>query len=74
MNQARLWLVVKPGVGIPLLLGGVAITSLIVHAAVLSHTTWYPAFYEGHQHGRQAALNSTAPVALASAQATVSSK
>ena len=47
MNQGKMWTVVKPTVGIPLLLGSVAVTSLLVHAAVLFNTTWYPAFYQG---------------------------
>ncbi len=61
MNNGRLWTVVNPTVGIPLMLGAVAVTSLIVHAAVLSHTTWYPNFYSGSS--KKVALNSTtAPV------------
>lgn len=47
MNNARLWLVVKPTVGLPLFLGGVAITSLLVHTAVLNNTTWVAAFFSG---------------------------
>jgi light-harvesting protein B-800-850 alpha chain len=47
MNQARIWLVVKPTVGLPLFLGTVLIISLIVHYAVLSNTTWMAAFFEG---------------------------
>ena len=47
MNQSRLWLVVKPSVGLPVFLGGVVIMSLIVHTAVLTNTTWYPAFFNG---------------------------
>ena len=69
MNQAGIWLVVKPTVGLPLLLGGVAITSLIVHAAVLTHTTWYPNFMNGSR-SRGAAMNgSVNPVALATGTA-----
>lgn len=76
MNQARLWLVVKPGVGIPLLLGSVAVTSLIVHAAVLTHSTWYPAYLNGNQHVKAAALNTAAPLppALSQGQAQVALK
>jgi light-harvesting protein B-800-850 alpha chain len=48
MNQGRIWTVVKPTVGLPLLLGSVAITALLVHYAVLSHTTWFPAYWQGH--------------------------
>lgn len=47
MNQARIWLVVKPTVGLPLFLGTVLIISLLVHYAVLSNTTWMAAFWEG---------------------------
>ena len=54
MNNSRMWLVVNPTVGIPLLLGAVAVTSLIVHAAVLTHTTWYPAFYQGNTKAKVA--------------------
>ena len=47
MNQGRIWCVVKPTVGLPLFLGAVAVTSLLVHGAVLTHTTWYGALYQG---------------------------
>jgi light-harvesting protein B-800-850 alpha chain len=49
MNNARIWLAVKPTVGVPLFFAGVAVASLLIHAAVLTHTTWYPAFYQGNQ-------------------------
>jgi len=42
-----MWLVVKPTVGLPLFLGGVITISLIVHYAILSNTTWFPAFFGG---------------------------
>ena len=38
MNQGKIWLVVKPTVGLPAFLGGVAIIALAVHAAVLTKT------------------------------------
>ncbi len=61
MNQGRIWCVVSPTVGLPLLLGSVAVTSLIVHACVLSHTTWYGGLYEGSKgRAAAAALNSSA--------------
>jgi light-harvesting protein B-800-850 alpha chain len=37
MNNAKMWLVVKPTVGIPLFLGAVAVGSFAVHVAVLSN-------------------------------------
>jgi light-harvesting protein B-800-850 alpha chain len=68
MNNARIWLAVKPTLGVPLFFAGVAATSLIVHAAVLTHTTWYPAFYQGGQKTRmsEAAPASSAPAVAAS--------
>ena len=47
MNQGRIWCVVSPTVGLPLFLGAVAAISLIVHFAVLTHTSWFPAFWGG---------------------------
>jgi light-harvesting protein B-800-850 alpha chain len=61
MNQAGIWLVVKPTVGLPLLLGSVAATSFIVHYAVLSHSTWYPAYLQGNQHVKPAVVGSASP-------------
>ncbi len=58
MNQAKIWLVVKPSVGMPLFLGACAITSLLVHMSVLSHTTWFPAFMQG---GKKAVAAAPAP-------------
>ncbi len=46
-GQAKIWLVVKPTIGLPLFLGAVAITALLVHAAILTHSTWFPAFIQG---------------------------
>jgi light-harvesting protein B-800-850 alpha chain len=60
MNQARIWLVVQPTVGLPLLLGSVTGLSLLVHYAVLSHSTWYADFYQGGKHVKAAAESSTA--------------
>ena len=47
MNQARIWLVVKPSFGIPVMLGTVVVTALIVHYALLTHTTWFSAYWQG---------------------------
>jgi light-harvesting protein B-800-850 alpha chain len=47
MNQGRLWLVVPPAVGLPLFLGAVAVVSVVIHLALLTHTTWLPAYYNG---------------------------
>nr|WP_294505205.1 light-harvesting protein [uncultured Rhodopila sp.] len=50
MNQGRLWTVVNPSIGLPLFLAAVAITSVIIHLALLTHTTWLPAYYNGKAH------------------------
>ena len=47
MNQGRIWCVVNPTVGLPLLLGSVAVTSLIVHFSVLNNTTWFSSYLNG---------------------------
>jgi light-harvesting protein B-800-850 alpha chain len=47
MNQARIWLVVKPTVGLPLFLGSVAVIALLVHFSILTHTTWFSAYWNG---------------------------
>jgi light-harvesting protein B-800-850 alpha chain len=60
MNQGRIWCVVSPTVGLPLLLGSVAATSLIVHASIMSHTTWMSGYWAGSK-GRVAAAETTSP-------------
>ena len=52
MNQGRIWCVVSPNVGLPLLLGSVAVTSLIVHACVMTHTTWMSNYWQGNSKVR----------------------
>jgi light-harvesting protein B-800-850 alpha chain len=47
MNQGRIWTVVPPAVGLPLIIGGAAVTALVVHFAVLTHTTWFSAYWQG---------------------------
>jgi light-harvesting protein B-800-850 alpha chain len=47
MNQGRIWCVVNPTVGLPLFIGSVAVTSLIVHYSVLSNTTWFSNYWQG---------------------------
>lgn len=65
MNQGRIWCVVNPTVGLPLFLGSVAVTSLIVHYSVLTHSNWFGAFLEGGKSKKAASLEeSVSPVAL----------
>jgi light-harvesting protein B-800-850 alpha chain len=47
MNQAKIWLVVHPTVGLPLFLGTVLVIALLVHASILGHTTWFASYWEG---------------------------
>ena len=47
MNNAKMWLVVKPTVGVPIFLAGVAIGSFAVHVAVLTNTSWVSDFLQG---------------------------
>jgi len=47
MNQGRIWTVVKPSVGLPLLLGAVTTIALLVHYALLTHTTWFARYWGG---------------------------
>lgn len=63
MNNAKLWLVVKPTVGIPLFLGAVAVGSFAVHVAVVLNTDWIETY-----HGKQ-----TAAVEDASSSSTLAS-
>lgn len=48
MIYGKLWLVVKPSVGIPLFLGAVAVGSFSVHLALVNNTTWVKKFLNGN--------------------------
>jgi light-harvesting protein B-800-850 alpha chain len=63
MIYGKMWLVVKPSVGVPLLLGAVAVSSFAVHYALLTHTTWLPKYYEGAAGRVAAPAAAAAPVA-----------
>ena len=47
MNEGRIWLYVSPSVGIPLLFVGFVAASLLVHASILTNTTWFADFWQG---------------------------
>ncbi len=66
MHYGRIWCAVKPGVGIPLMLGACATASLIVHIGILTHTSWYPAFLEGGKNKMHSAVEAPAAPSLAS--------
>ncbi len=63
MNQGRIWCVVNPTVGLPLLLGSVAVTSLVVHAEILSHTNWMSNYWQGSARTHTSDNGTGAPVA-----------
>jgi len=75
MNEGRLFLYVSPKVVLPFMFLMMAITSLLVHATILTHTTWMAAFYEGGaakaaKADAAAPAVAAAPAAAASAEAT----
>ncbi|MEY2687348.1 MAG: hypothetical protein RL375_1546 [Pseudomonadota bacterium] len=71
MNQGKIWLVVKPTVGLPLFLGGVTVIALAVHAAILTHTSWFPAYYAGGTKAKTATVDTSAPVAAVVDSSTI---
>lgn len=64
MNNAKMWLVVSPSVGVPIFLGAVAIGSFAVHVAVLSKVSWYNDYLSGQPLG----AGDTAEAALTTQQ------
>lgn len=68
MNQKEIWCVVNPSVGLPMFLGAVAVTSLIVHGAILTNTTWMGGYWQGGAPAAVSAVSteSAAPLADAS--------
>lgn len=68
MNNSKIWLVVKPTVGVPLFLSAVALGSFAVHVAVVSNTSWVSDFLSGQELGSgMAALQTDVQVIPASA-------
>lgn len=65
MIYGKLWLVVKPTVGIPLFLGAVAVSSFAVHYMLLTNTTWLKNYFNGPA-AKTAQLDSTTPTAALS--------
>ncbi len=60
MNNAKMWLVVKPTVGVPLFLSAVAVGSFAVHVAVLTNTSWVSDFLSGKPLGTGDGMTSAA--------------
>ncbi|GGI89127.1 hypothetical protein GCM10007973_26850 [Polymorphobacter multimanifer] len=63
MNEGRLFLYVSPTVAIPLFFLALVATALIVHAAILTNTTWFAGYWQG------AAAETAAPAAMEAAPA-----
>jgi light-harvesting protein B-800-850 alpha chain len=66
MIYGKIWLVVKPTVGIPIFLGAVAVGSFAVHLALVMNTTWIRAYHNGSA-GKTASLQVEQTVAMAQA-------
>jgi light-harvesting protein B-800-850 alpha chain len=47
MIYGKLWCVVKPSVGIPIIIGAVAVASFAVHLSLTINTTWVKRFLNG---------------------------
>ena len=47
MIYGKMWCVGKPSVGIPIIIGAVAIASFSVHLALTMNTTWVKDFLNG---------------------------
>ena len=47
MIYGKLWCVVKPSVGIPLIITAVAFASFNVHLQLVNNTTWVKGFLQG---------------------------
>ncbi|MBF9061229.1 light-harvesting protein [Rhodobacterales bacterium HKCCSP123] len=72
MNNAKMWLVVKPTVGVPLFLTGVAVASLAVHVSVIGAGvgSWYGPYVTGSSSGDTASLSTEQSVLPAAGEAT----
>lgn len=64
MIYGKLWCVVKPSVGIPIILAAVAIGSFSVHVALVTNTTWIKDFLNGGA-ANKVAMAAPAPAAAA---------
>jgi light-harvesting protein B-800-850 alpha chain len=47
MIYGKIWCVVKPSVGIPIIIGAVALGSFAVHLSLTLNTTWVKKFLNG---------------------------
>ena len=68
MIYAKMWTVVRPQVGIPLFIAGVAVASFSVHLALTMNTTWVKKFLNGNSTQVVAAAPAAAAAAAPAAQ------
>ncbi|MFM2009087.1 MAG: Light-harvesting protein alpha chain [Pseudomonadota bacterium] len=61
MIYGKIWCVVKPSVGIPIIIGAVAVASFSVHLALTINTTWVKGFLNGSAGKVAAISNETTP-------------
>ena len=73
MNNARMWTVVNPTVGLPLFFIGVALTSLTVHASIMQNSSFMGQFFAGEEMGsaETAALNTESPIKTVKAVSSI---
>jgi light-harvesting protein B-800-850 alpha chain len=60
MNNAKMWLVVSPTIGVPIFLGAVAVGSFAVHLQVVKNTSWVSDYLQGVPMGTGDAMASAA--------------
>jgi light-harvesting protein B-800-850 alpha chain len=69
MNEGRIFLYVNPTVGISLFFVAIFAVALLVHASILTNTTWFAAFWQGAAATAAPAAEAAAPAADAMAPA-----
>ena len=62
MNEGRIWLYVRPTVGIPLFFIAFVLAALAVHAAILTNTTWFSSYWQGDARVGTTAIGAPAAV------------
>lgn len=49
MNEGRIFLYVSPTVAIPLFFLAIVLAALLVHASILTNTTWFADYWQGSE-------------------------
>jgi light-harvesting protein B-800-850 alpha chain len=71
MKEGRIWLYVSPTVGLPLFFIAFVTASLLVHASIMTHTTWMSSFWQGgHRAAAVAAAKAKKAAAAPAAEAS----